>query len=151
MDLHDGFSSFPAGSREDFRRRIRICGQICRILASRGQNLGKSTRFLFCSFYFYSLFYVSMAEITVTPCMRCTQMNRISAAKRRGDKERKTERQRDRERQSRRLRLRHFTVWPADGLGHLIYFLLVSLGAAAHGASRTCLFAPGRTRNRGFL
>ena len=36
-----------------------------------------------------------MAEITVTPCMRYTQMNEIPAAKRRGDKERKTERQRE--------------------------------------------------------
>ena len=38
---------------------------------------------------------VCMAEFTVTPCMRYTQMNEIPAAKRRGDKERKTERQRE--------------------------------------------------------
>ena len=36
-----------------------------------------------------------MAEITITPCMRYTQVNEIPAAKRRGDKERKTERQRE--------------------------------------------------------
>ena len=43
LGLDSGFSRFPAGSRQDFWRRIRICGQICWILASRRQNLGKPT------------------------------------------------------------------------------------------------------------
>ena len=41
VDLESGFGSFPAGSREDFSRRIRICGQKCSMLASRGLNIGQ--------------------------------------------------------------------------------------------------------------
>ena len=37
------FPSFPAGSREDFSRRIRICGPKCSILTSRGLTVGKTT------------------------------------------------------------------------------------------------------------
>ncbi len=43
LGLDDRFVSFPAGSGQDFWRRIRIWGQICWILASRGQNLRKTT------------------------------------------------------------------------------------------------------------
>ena len=42
FDLDAGFGSFPAVPREDFSRRIRICGQKCSILASRGLNIGKT-------------------------------------------------------------------------------------------------------------
>ena len=42
-------------------------------------------------------FTVHMAEIIDAPCMRCTQMNEIAAARRHGDKERNTGRQRETE------------------------------------------------------
>ena len=45
--LDSGFSRFPAGSGQDFWRRIRICGQNLRIQASRGQNWGKTVRDFF--------------------------------------------------------------------------------------------------------
>ena len=42
MGLDSGFGSFPAGSGDDFSRRIRICGPKCQISASRGLNIGKT-------------------------------------------------------------------------------------------------------------
>ena len=39
MGLDSGFGSFPAGSGDDFSRRIRICGPKCWISASRGLNI----------------------------------------------------------------------------------------------------------------
>ena len=61
LDLHDGFSSFPAGSREDFWRRIRIWGQKIRILASRGRNLRKtfSRIFVFNPFFLFLSFFLN--------------------------------------------------------------------------------------------
>ena len=42
FDLNLVFGSFPAGSREEISRRIRILGQNLRIQASRGQQIGKT-------------------------------------------------------------------------------------------------------------
>ena len=40
VDLESGFGSFPAGSREDFSSRIRICGKKTFILVSGGLDIG---------------------------------------------------------------------------------------------------------------
>ena len=62
-----GFGSFPAVHREDFSRRIGICGQTCSMFASRGLNIGNTTLKHYFSILFFVFFFSSPSGFARMP------------------------------------------------------------------------------------
>ena len=87
FDLDSGFGSFPAGSGDDFSRRIRICRQKCSMLASRGPNKGKTT--------FLGLFYRDSKMFLQKKTCGPTSSWQDSAGKRRRKDKKKQEKKKN--------------------------------------------------------